>query len=114
MELVTADTILTYLQQQVENKVQLEPNFYVDTCQKLCVLLGDEHDKLFNLQQEVAKRKVGYIESGDTVAKAKVKIEAEDIYKEMQKQRAKIERIEEMIRISKIRARLKDHEYGLQ
>ena len=49
-------------------------------------------------------------ETKASVAFAKTKVEAMDIFKEMKKQEAKVARIEEFIRISKIQARLKDSE----
>lgn len=109
-DLITTDTILNALKERVENKVPVSPNMWIDAAEKLNILLGDEHDLLLDLQQKVAQMRADLIEGGDSVAKAKSKIEATDEHKEANRQRAKISRIEEMIRIAKIQARLKESE----
>lgn len=108
---ITTDLILHTLQDWVENKTPVSPDRWVDACLKIVVLLGDEHDKLFNLQQEVAKMKANYLAQGETASASKIKVEATDLYKEMNKQKAKIDQIEEMIRLSKIMARMKNDEF---
>lgn len=110
-EIVSVNSILSYLQEQVERKIPLAPSIWVDAAQKINVLLGDEHDKLYDLQQVIAKVKAEYIVKGDSVAKADALVRATDIYTEMKKQEAKIKRIEEFIRIAKIQARLKETEF---
>lgn len=115
-EKITVDTIVNYLRDCVEGKVVIDAHTWIDAAQKLTVLLSDEHDKLFDLQQIVAQKKVNLIEGGASGAESKMRVEALDEYREMSKQRAKIERIEEMVRIAKIQARLKDEEmrgYGV-
>lgn len=111
---INTDNILAKLQTFVKDKVQLDAHTWVDTAQKLNVLIGEEHDNLFMLEQKVAQEKVKLLGDGKTVAHAKVVLEATDLYREMQQQRAKIKQIEEMIRIAKIQARLKDNEYRQQ
>lgn len=100
------DTILQNFDERVSTKMPISPDEWVTAAQFITVLMGDETDKLYELQQKVAQVKVVYIEEGDSVAKAKAKVEASDEYKEMCRQKAKIERIEEFIRVSKLRARL--------
>lgn len=108
---VTTDTILEQLKEWVENKMPIAPHLWLDACAKLNVLKGQETDSLFYYQQEVAKYKKELMEEGYTAAKAKVWAEAHDMYTEMKKIEAKIEMIEEQIRISKIQARLTNEEY---
>ena len=108
---ITVDSILGTLNGYVKNKQFMSAHDWVNTAQKLNVLIGEEHDKLFELEQEIAQLKVGYLSNGDTSASAKTKVEALETYKSMQKQRAKIKQVEEMIRIAKLQARLKDNEY---
>lgn len=112
-ELVTTDTIMGFLQFQVENKNPITPSVFVDAAMKLNVLLGAEIDILLDLQQRVADLRVTYI-SGDekrNVSRAKVYVEASDIYKDAKRQEAKIDRIQEFIRLAKIQARMRDSEY---
>ena len=107
----TTEKILGWMETQVRNEEVIDPHKWVEAGASLNILLGKETDLLFDLQQEVAKVKIGYIEGGDSVAKAKVKTEASDAYKVAKKQEAKIERITEAVRMSKVMARLKDGEY---
>lgn len=111
-DLVTTDTILNWLKEQVEHKNIISPDLYLDACTKLNLLISDEHDKLFDLQQRVAELKVEFIKADLSVAEAKTRVDATDTFKEMRKQEAKIGQIEEAIRIAKIRSRLKSNEMG--
>lgn len=108
---VSTTVILDFMKENVKNKEMIDAHTWVDAAQKLNVLIGDEHDKLFDLQQKVNMEKVALIEAGKNVSTAKLMIEAGDIYKEMCKQRALIEQVEEMIRIAKLQARIKDNEF---
>jgi hypothetical protein len=110
-KLVTMDTILDFLQKCVKSKVPVSPSLWVDAALKMQVLLGDEQDKFINLKHEVAVFKEKCMAEGATAAHAKVQAESLDIYKNMMKQEARIGRIEEMGRIAKLQARLKDSEY---
>lgn len=107
---VTTDTILEALKGWVENKTPIAPHLWIDACSKLNILKGDEVKILFDLQQKVALRKVALIENGDSVAKAKAKTDASEEYKNFKIQEAKIEMIEESIRIAKIQARMNNEE----
>lgn len=109
--LVTCDLILDWLRECVEQKKMIDAHTWVDSAQKLNILISDEHDKLFELQQKVSDFKLNFITNGKSVAMAKIAVETTDMFKNMQKQKAKIEKIEEMIRIAKLQARLKDNEH---
>lgn len=108
---VSTHVILDFMKNNVKNKEMIDAHTWVDAAQKLNVLIGDEHDKLFDLQQKVNMEKVTLIEGGKNVSTAKLMIEAGDTYKEMCRQRALIEQVEEMIRIAKLQARIKDNEF---
>jgi hypothetical protein len=103
--MINADTILNSIKEAVEAKRQLNPDIWLDAAFKLNVLIGDENDVLLTRQQEVAKKKLEFLTAGDTVAAAKLKVEATDEYREMHRQKMKVAQIEEFIRISKIQAR---------
>ncbi len=113
-EKITCDVIIGWLQEKIENKEPVAPDVWLDGCQKLTVLVGDEMSTLYDIEQLIAKQKVHYIENGDSVAKANVKIQALDVYKEMRKQAGKIERIFETIRISKLQAKMASNEWQSQ
>lgn len=111
MEKVTCDTILDQLQEWIENKQVVSADTWLNGAGKLNILRGDEHNLLFDLQQEVAKQKCLFLEQNDPVAKSKVRVEATECYKQMCRQKAKLDRIEETIRIAKLQARLANEEY---
>ena len=107
---ITTQTILDWLKESVEQKRPIDAHTWVDSAQKLNVLISDENNLLYDLQQKVAEHKVLLITQGDSVAKANVIVQATNEYKEMKKQEARIEQIQESIRIAKIQARLSDNE----
>lgn len=108
MTKVTTESIIGYLKNAVEQKIPLAPSVWLDSALKMNVLLEDEHDTFFTLQSNVARVKLNFIENGDSVAKAKAKVEADPIYLVMKRQEARIERIEEHIRLAKVQARMRD------
>ena len=110
MTVITTDLILGDLKKWVEEKIPVDAHKWLDAAQKLTALMGDEHDRLFEMQREIADMKVQFIEGGATVAKANLLVERLNEYTRMQQQRAKIERVEEMVRIAKLQARMKDTE----
>ena len=110
-EKITVDTILDWLKSQVESKNPVSPHLYIEAAQKLVVLVGDEQDKLFDLQHLIAELKSNLIvEAKTSVAESKVRIEAQKVYTDMLKQKSKVERVFEMIKIAKIRARMQEEE----
>jgi hypothetical protein len=103
-EKITVDTILSIMKEKVENKeAQFDTEFWLSSAAKLNLLVGDEQDKLFELQQVVAKLKLQWFESQEkrNVSEAKLRVEATEEYKEMRKLEAKIKRCEEFVRIAK-------------
>lgn len=115
-ELVTVDSILEYLQKQVESREQIPPSRWLDAAQRLNVLLGDEIDKLAEMKQKVALMKVTHYETQTkpSVAMSKMYVETKDEYRDMIKQEGKIDQINEFIRIAKLQARMKDNEFRNQ
>lgn len=111
---ITCDTIINYLQSKIENKEPIDPSTWLDGAMKLSILVGDEQDLLYDLQQQVAQEKVRHILEGSSVAKAKVMSEATEVYKQAKKQEAKIETIFENIRLSKVHAKIASNEWQSQ
>ena len=104
MDKITTDLILKDLQSRVENKqVQFDAAFWIETSMKLNLLLGDEYDLLFKLQQDVANLKIMWLDGQEkkNVSETKLRVEGSDEYRKMKTQEAKCKRIEEFIRISK-------------
>ena len=108
---MNCDTIIKELEEMIDKKIPVGASYYLDSAQKLVVLMGDETDKLYALQKKVAQVKSKLILEGSSVAKATAIMEAGDDYEEMKKQKAKVERISEFIRIAKLQSRMKDSEF---
>ncbi len=107
----TVDTIIEYLEESVRLKRPVSPGEWLDACQFLSLLMGDETDKLLELQQKDAQAKLDLMEAGKSAAHAKIAVEASENYKCTKRQEAKIDRVVEMIRISKLQARMRMDEF---
>ena|ERR1017187_6027293 len=105
-ELITIDTITSWLLKQVQEKNPIHAAVWLDASQKINVLLQNEQEKLFELEQDIAEKRNMLLEDNQSVAKARSKIEELDIYKEARIQKAKIERAIELIRIAKLQSRM--------
>lgn len=99
------------LEKAVKEKKVLSPAEWLDQALKLNVLRSEDDDKLFELESDVAKKKKEFIEGGMSVSQAKVYAEAEDIYKQMRKQKAFCDQITEFVKIAKRQAGIKEGEY---
>lgn len=108
----TIDSVMQKMDEFAKKGIPMSPQWYVERAQILISLMGDETDKLHELQKKIARARVVLIESGKSVAHAKIDLEAEDVYQEMQNQKAKCERITEIIRIAKIQSRMRSDEWG--
>lgn len=107
----TITSLMSYFHESVKNKEVIPPGQWIEAAQYANVLVGDEHDKLWELHQQVSQRQVELIQEGKSATQAKMIAESTDGYKAYRVQKAKIGQIEEFIRIAKIQARLKDEEY---
>lgn len=104
--------ILSVLQDWAENKVPVDPAAYVEAGLKIMSLVGNENDRLFELESEIANVKASLMEEpGMTAAKAKIKAEASPQFLEARKLKAKIETIYEIVRLSKVRSRMGQDEF---
>lgn len=112
MEENTVDSILEVLQTWAREKRPIDAHQWLEGCAKLVVLLGDEQDKLFGTEQHLAQIKLEFIEEGDSVAKAKIKVEGLPLFVEARKLEAKIDRVTEIVRISKLQARMSKDNMG--
>lgn len=110
----TADDILAVLETWAAEKQVIDSHQLLDAATKLTLLLGDEANELFLLEQNIAKEKVKFLEAGKSVAYANLQVAASQHYLEAKVKAAKIKRIEEMVRLAKLRSRLADNEYRAQ
>lgn len=102
----TTDYILNKLQNEAETAKTMNPELWLDYAQILAALIGVEQIKLADLQQRVAQLRVDLMSKGDNVSAAKIKVEATTEYKEMRLQEMKLKRVDEIIRLAKIQARI--------
>lgn len=105
--IITCDSIMEYFQEKTEKHMPIGANEWIEGAAKLNVLLGTEQELLFSMQQGVAKDRVELLSQKPTpsVAMVKIIVESSDEYRDMQNQKAKIDRIIEHIRIAKIQSR---------
>lgn len=101
----TVASVMAYLEDAISDKRSIAPSEWLNAAHFLNILMGEEQDILYELQQACAREKVEWMELGKSAAEAKVRVEASDAHRDMNRQRAKIERIVELIRISKIQAK---------
>ncbi len=108
MELITSDTIIDYLKNSVEQKLTIPPTAWLDAAVKLNLLLADEQESLFKLQQTVAQLKINFLNDDEkrNVSKAKMMVEASEEFRLARNQEAKIERIIEFIRLAKVQSKI--------
>lgn len=114
MDTNTTDGILEVLEQWAREKRPIDPTAYVEAAQKLVTLMGDEHDRLFLLEQKVAKARIEYLEGGMSATAARMHAETSEDYLEARRQKAKISRIEETVRLAKLRGRMASEEMRAQ
>ena len=110
----TASDIMGVLQRWAEEKRPIDAHEFLDAATKLTLLLGDESDKLFNLEQNCAIERVKLLDEGKSVSDARTRVEAYDAFREARSKKALIERITETIRLAKLRARMGQEEYKAQ
>ena len=103
MEKITADTILNWAREQVESKNMPSREMWLDIAFRLN-LLKIEEAALFNkMRQSVALKKLDILKGQEkkNLSAADLEIEATDEYRFMKDQEAKLEAIEEFVRIAK-------------
>ena len=108
---MTVQNEISELEDLISKKIPLSPSAWLDKIGRVVVMMSEETDKLYTLQREVAQKKVILIQEGKSVAEAKATLEATEVYENMQKQRARCNQIEELIRIGKLQSKLKSEEY---
>jgi hypothetical protein len=110
MDTRTCNSIIDYFNNAVREKEMIGPHRWMEAALFLNSLIGEEHDKYFEAEQQCARFKAALISDGDSVASATAKLEAEDIYRTMRRQKAFISQVEEFVRLAKKQATLKDNE----
>ena len=112
--MITIDFILDTLEDWVQTKTPISAHTWLESAQKITVLLGHEHEELFKMAQIVARMRLEALKESKSATEAKMKIDATDEQLELKMKEAKIKRIEELVRIAKKQATLADTEMRLQ
>jgi hypothetical protein len=114
--MVTADAIIDWLKKSVAAKHPVSASQWLDAALKLTVLIGDENSKLFSLEQKVAEAKVACIDAQEkkSVALADVMVRTLPVWLEYRTQEAKVEQIQELVRVAKKQAELSSWEEKIQ
>lgn len=112
MDKRTIDTILSELRLKVENKEVVYPSWWVEAAEMLNLLLGDEQDELFKLQQIIAQNRYEILKNQQkrNVSEANLIVESTEEFRKMRTLEAKIRRIQEQIKIAKVHGRLASDE----
>jgi hypothetical protein len=114
-KVITADTILQWLKKQVEQREVIDPDVWIDAAMKLNMLIENETDILFTLGQTVKEIQLEKSqEDKQSVSSSKLYAETTDEYRLYKQQEAKVERIQEAIRLAKIQARHANDNIGLK
>lgn len=110
MEKITARTITNALANAFSNKVNVSKDKLLDGAMKLSVLALDEVAILTQMEQDIAKKKVAMLEAQDkrNVSEVELRIEATDEYRDMKRQKAFVDAIEEMIHTARLSAKLNE------
>lgn len=110
MSAVTVKSILEFLSAQVAAKKTLSKDIWLDAALKLTVLSLDEVDKLADMEQKLAQKKVDMLERQEkrNISEIELRTEATEEHKEVTKQKALLKVAEEMIRVAKLQARLNE------
>lgn len=104
------ETVLKWLRDSTTSKEVIQPSQFVEAGLYMNILIGEEHEKLSLLKQQVAKIKLELLPQHDKVNKVELIVEASDIYRQMKNQEAKLKMIDEHIKIAKLFGRLKSEE----
>lgn len=108
----TIDSILHAFEEMASKKIPLSPHQWLEGSAKMLALVGNEQDRLFDLESVLAKYKSDLMMNDEmTSSKAKILAEARHEYVESRKLKAKIERVFEAIKIGKVMARMSQEEY---
>jgi hypothetical protein len=112
---ITTDKILAEMKHLVETNTPTSPNTWLEYAARLNVLAGDDESRLAELEYDLAVKRQELacktLPDGQNRSMTSVNAEVRSLpqSKEIALLRAKIGRIDEFIRISKLQARLVDN-----
>jgi hypothetical protein len=109
---MNATEIINYLTNAAETRQILSAEDYLRAARTLVLLMGDEKDKLIELESKIANMTIDLKNENKDMPISEVKLrrDAWPEYRDMRKQKAFIEQIVEYIRLAKAGARLAEEE----
>jgi hypothetical protein len=107
---ITVDSIMTEMEERVARGIPMTPGIYLDYAQKLVALLSNLDESLVLAEMAYRKLRAQFIEIGTTAAEAEVRAKSSDAYKEYLFLKAKRDRVQEVVNISKKRVGLTQFE----
>jgi hypothetical protein len=103
----TIDSIMHYFQKLVLERKPQPPEEWMRAAMSINVLKGVEYDELAELEMQCNKFEMDQIVEHDlTSARAKTFLRASELYKRYNQKRARVNQIEEFIRLAKKNATL--------
>ena len=105
------ESLLEELKKRIEAKEPISPLDWLDTADRLNILRSDYDDKLWQLGEDLFKLKAICFEQKKTGAHAEAIMKSTELYKSWGQLKSKLSRIDETIRLSKVRARLSQNEW---
>jgi hypothetical protein len=113
---ITTDFIMNQIKEWVSERQPISPEVWLDAAAKLNILISEEQaqmvEKEFQLAQFAADMALKSPEM--PVAKIKLQVAINPLYRDVALLKAKIGRVNEMIKVSKIQARMNQEEYKRQ
>ena len=113
----TCQSVMESFNKRTKAKELIGATEWLDASQVLIAMMGDETDKLLDLEQAVSKAKLAILDDTTqkrTSAYADTFVEASEGYKEKRKQELFVEQIVAFVQLAKKQATLKDAEYRHQ
>ena len=108
---MNADEVIQQIEDVLDKKLPMSPSYWVEQAEQLNILSSDETDRLTVLAKKAAYKQLEWVEMGKSMAESELRVKTTDEYQELQNQKAKVERIKEIIRLAKVHARMKNEEY---
>ena len=110
MDKVTARSIIEYLSKAFSEKKSVNKGLLLDAAMKLSVLALDEVAVLTQMEQDIAKKKVEMLDAQEkrNVSEIEIRVESLDLFRDMKRQKALIDSIEEMIHTARLSAKLNE------
>lgn len=104
------DDILNFFEEEVKKGTPITPGIWLDGAVRLVSLLAGLDDEMIEAEMEYRQLRSLYIEEGKSAAEAEARAKSNQLYAKYLKLKAKRERVQEIVNLSKKRASLMNWE----